>query len=821
MIPDEEQAQPTSPMDKRKKSRKRRRNGQFRRTYLPFLAFLGLASLAYFHIDKQSVLVLVDVESKPPSVAKVNTNHATAPTSIPTTLQATSEITTDTDVDKKKHNLVLHIGPQKTGSTTLQAAWEEPFGILNNSLKQDKYLYRFIHPDRGYFNCDVSSYGGYVDCEASSKLKGVIRAAKNQGRNLLLSDENLDERFPQALKDVIDEDYWDVTVIVVYRRIHNWLHSWYDQINKTTNKDANGNILIDENGHPYRREHTQWPDEGGVPIPNFSTWYTEFTKHWEPSDLVSKHRSIAFLNAYKPFFDNIIVYDMHQEGDLLTNFMCDSLPDAEHSCQLLKRRDMKLPRDNQSVDLDYDILAVKAREEGILRTTFKRKYIGSRIERFVKENNKNLPRICDTEMMDEIKTWLLESQKEMFPERWSDQQEIIVTQSFDDYRNSGILCDIDFDKVFSDEEWLGFFESLDNRPQLVLHIGPQKTGSTTLQYAWNAPKLLKNVMRKEDDFDFYFINPYRGFFDCDMIGDRWDNCKASDKMKEILSTASEERRNLLLSDENLDDRFADALRAVIDDNQFRVRVVVVYRRIHQWLPSWYSQINKTANKDSNGKLLRNHDGQPERQPHNFWPRDGGVHIPSFTDWYKQFVSAYHSSALAVNHPSLSFKRAYDHLFDDIQVFDMGQEGDFVTNFMCQMIPEASTTCQRLTDGEIDLPLSNPSVNVEHDILSVQAYERGLIEAKLSRPQVVEEVRAHISDSGITLPRKCDDDVTKQIHDWLFESEMLMFHTDWTSDLTKALDTSFDKDYNKGKLCDIDIESVLEDKAWIDFFASLS
>ena len=135
-------------------------------------------------------------------------------------------------------------------------------------------------------------------------------------------------------------------------------------------------------------------------------------------------------------------------------------------------------------------------------------------------------------------------------------------------------------------------------------------------------------------------------------------------MKEILSTASEERRNLLLSDENLDDRFADALRAVIDDNQFRVRVVVVYRRIHQWLPSWYSQINKTANKDANGKLLRNHDGQPERQPHNFWPRDGGVHIPSFTDWYKQFVSAYHSSALAVNHPSLSFKRAYDHLFDD-------------------------------------------------------------------------------------------------------------------------------------------------------------
>ena len=78
-------------------------------------------------------------------------------------------------------------------------------------------------------------------------------------------------------------------------------------------------------------------------------------------------------------------------------------------------------------------------------------------------------------------------------------------------------------------EWLDFFRSLDNRPHLVLHVGPQKTGSTTLQKVWGAPKELRNIM-EEDNFDYYFINPHRGMYNCDLDGDRWTNCKVSETL---------------------------------------------------------------------------------------------------------------------------------------------------------------------------------------------------------------------------------------------------------------------------------------------------
>jgi len=836
-----------STTDGQKHPRRRRR---FVRTYLPCAFFLVMAFLAYFYIDFQSnngpdsksafsiqgtvetKIVDKEIETKateaiePTAPTLEPVSSAVGLTPVPTSNVAETDISEQKETsnnynegNKPKQNLVLHIGPQKTGSTTLQDAWSEPFGVLSYPLRMDNYRYRFIHPDQGFFNCDVSSYGGYQNCKASPKLKGLIRTSKKNGQNLLLSDENLDERFPEALREVIDDDDWDVTVIVMYRRIHTWLHSWYDQINKTTNKDGKGNILINEAGQPYRREHTEWPGEGGVEISTFSSWYKEFTRHWDSTELVGKHRSIAFKNAYEPYFNNIVVHNMHRDGDLVTNFMCETLPDAKHACGLLKKRNIRVPRDNQSVELDFDILAVEARKRGILKTVFKRKYVYSRIEKYVIENGKKIPRTCDMEMIDEIRQWLLDSEKEMFPEAWSQEMESYLRDDFEGYVASGKMCDIDFDQVFADKEWLNFFKSLDGRPRLILHIGPQKTGSTTLQHAWGAPQELKNIM-VQDNFHYHYINPHFGTFDCDMIGDRWDNCKVSEKLKEILRDAKQNHKNLVLTDENLDHRFVGALREAINDDHFRVKVVLVYRRIHKWLPSWYSQINKTANKDSSGNLLRNANGQPERQPHTKWPADGGVHVPNFSDWYKKYTHSFPSSDLVSHHPSIFFKETYEPYFDNIQVFDMSQDGDLVTNFMCQMIPEAFRTCERLKQGTITVTSENPTLNLDHDIVSVQAYEHGLIDTSLSRPTVVEEVRKYVEEKGLSVPKICNENIRNEIHDWLLNSEKAMFPKAWSPQTSDLLDKSFNENYSKGKLCDVDVEMVLNDEDWIQFFSSL-
>lgn len=122
----------------------------------------------------------------------------------------------------KRPHLLLHVGPQKTGSSTLQSAWD----IMSKTLEEDNYHVEHITPEHGDFECDVGPWGGFKDCKVGRVLKDTVATAYANGQNLILSDENLDQRFVGTLRELIDESMWQVKVVVVYRRIHEWLVSW-------------------------------------------------------------------------------------------------------------------------------------------------------------------------------------------------------------------------------------------------------------------------------------------------------------------------------------------------------------------------------------------------------------------------------------------------------------------------------------------------------------------------------------------------------------------------------------------------------------------
>lgn len=277
------------------------------------------------------------------------------------------------------------------------------------------------------------------------------------------SDENLDERYASTLRDVIQDSEWDITVVVVYRRIHEWLVSWWNQINKTTNLDSEGNVLIDEKGNPYREEHIHWPDQGGVHIPNFSTWYHDFTKNFEPSELVEKHRSVKFHHLYAELFgkDKITIYDMHHEGaDLVTDFMCDVIPRADHSCLKLKDHEIDPPKTNPSVILDHDILSVYAYDQGYVNKSLSRRQVADAVGKYVKEFNKTLPRVCHPGLAKEIYEWLVASEEAMFADDWSPIRYEQMTDAYETFFAKGKLCDVDVEEAMRDQEWVDFFQSL-------------------------------------------------------------------------------------------------------------------------------------------------------------------------------------------------------------------------------------------------------------------------------------------------------------------------------------------------------------------------
>jgi hypothetical protein len=225
---------------------------------------------------------------------------------------------------------------------------------------------------------------------------------------------------------------------------------------------------------PYRVAHTWWPDQGGSKIPVFSEWYRSFTEGWDRSDMVSKHPTIERINTYQPVFDEVVVHNMHQDGDFVTNVMCESVPGARHCCKKLKKDKLEVPLLNASVNLDHDIIAVEARTRGLLRRSLSRSEVVDAISKFVTTAKKVIPQRCNYDMIVEIEKWLFSSEEDLFKSSWTDQKAHDLQKIFSSYVDAGGLCDIDLEQIFADKDWVQFLSSLDNRPTLVLHVGPPK-----------------------------------------------------------------------------------------------------------------------------------------------------------------------------------------------------------------------------------------------------------------------------------------------------------------------------------------------------------
>jgi hypothetical protein len=247
---------------------------------------------------------------------------------------------------------------------------------------------------------------------------------------------------------------------VMYTRIHDWLVNWYYQINKTTNLDANGNVLMDDAGNPNRVEHVNWPDQGGARVPGFSTWYEDFTNNWEPDEFVEKHPSVKFYHVYSPLFDNVVIFEKPQDEDLVTNFTCDLILKADHTCLKLKNNKVQLPTVNPSVNLDHDILSVYAYDKGYVDKSLSRREVVNAVGDYVKASTKNIPRSCHPGISKKIYDWLVASETEMFADEWSPERNAEMTESFNAFVATGKMCDVDVEEALRDQDWVDFFQNL-------------------------------------------------------------------------------------------------------------------------------------------------------------------------------------------------------------------------------------------------------------------------------------------------------------------------------------------------------------------------
>jgi hypothetical protein len=387
------------------------------------------------------------------------------------------------------------------------------------------------------------------------------------------------------------------------------------------------------------------------------------------------------------------------------------------------------------------------------------------------------------------------------------------------------------------------------RPRLVLHIGPHKTATSTIQceltflretlrsaatheyigriYRECRPNHNNNKDEEEQRTSSFVSNVVdtRRLISC--LDKHSQDKPCSDKkdwkrFEILLERLAESERHVIMSDEAFSRIKATdsnlALLSATLSKRFQVQVVIVYRRYWEWLLSMYNEKYKPL---------------PRRQKYQKWPDEGGIAVRTFPDYYRrlnnkgQGIGGYQLAAEREDvHPAEYLKRLFGKHFGEVVLFNMHRQeegGDLSRNFIGQIFPETRDVLQKQRDHPTGRP--NPSMNLDYDLLAVAAREHGLLKnnASLQRREVARAVAVLLQK----LPPNATalECLTAQEEAALLNRSLFLEHHLFPnqSDAEAALQqhrSEFAKASQLVKFCNVDTAQAMEDASWQQFFRSL-
>lgn len=376
------------------------------------------------------------------------------------------------------------------------------------------------------------------------------------------------------------------------------------------------------------------------------------------------------------------------------------------------------------------------------------------------------------------------------------------------------------------------------KPIFILHIGPPKTGTTTLQCELG---LKYRTMTEEN---FYYLGTWYpplcglarnhtndGFSDatrpvllrcyaehsnsgCDLeqhLDQQWK------EFADILQT--HKKHNVIMSDEMFHHHFQqeDVERlAKLLLPHWNVRILFTYRHFYQAVPSMYHQLNDP---------YAIHPGMAHAYEKTIWPADGGFKIRSFQ----------RDSHFEIDNEMERFQFWVDYFPQAVNVFNMNGGGAYLQEFLCTMMPEVKSLCMSSNDpkGELTKEESrkdndSSSKYLRYDMLAVQAQEEGLLDhTELGRNTVRDAVQRHCENKGWTdikdFPLECLDEPLKKtfLQQSLKQARLMEpYFVNPPIDVQSEIRAGFAKFEVQHEFCSVDAKQALEEEDWRLFFQTL-
>jgi len=278
---------------------------------------------------------------------------------------------------RRRPTLVVHIGPSKTGSSTIQRDSCE----FSDSLKMDNYIYAGMFSGRDMKRIEVRLLANdnclyivrdYLSTDDSGRramdipcwqerMKGVVEG--NVSKNVILSNEGYsyssDILFNKTYHSALQIAYrdWDFLIVATYRRYAEWVVSVVKQYN------ANG--CLTKGG---------WPHEGGK---------QQCVKMWArikrfPQTGKFRYNAWMYSNievaipAWTEGGGRFATLNFHDKPHITSSFYCDILNNTPHTCLQSLNRTVGTHSNPRSVlSVACSNIVYRAAETGLIsnRTT--------------------------------------------------------------------------------------------------------------------------------------------------------------------------------------------------------------------------------------------------------------------------------------------------------------------------------------------------------------------------------------------------------------------------------------------------------------------
>ena len=365
---------------------------------------------------------------------------------------------------------VLHVGPQKTATTTIQCGLQslaKPLKLMDNLYYIGKQCSVGRRTGKLLDNNETAVAGQYIAMELEvsyfnggniTDLRSRLRHHHILGNNMAMSVERFwmvkHESAFEVMQDIFRD--WNTHIVVTYRHYFEWLIS---------------HIYQSSRGKEFR----SWPHEGGQHRPSILAEIQDDLGRWEEQNDMMQHPSINEFKLFSRYFDNVFIFDLHQDGEenLAQNFVCQMLPMASNTCNHLERKGKDKQSNEERKFRVSSLTLAEQLAENIYKEGYFRKSISSKTEivqtidsRLKDEADISRLLICiSDEQVYQMMEISLKCEEELrslnmpsFPlfDEWKERH----IKAFNNAISSKKFCEIDVNVILVDKEWLRFLSVL-------------------------------------------------------------------------------------------------------------------------------------------------------------------------------------------------------------------------------------------------------------------------------------------------------------------------------------------------------------------------